>query len=488
MFVLPIGVEAKTTGTPWATLTIVVVVSFYSILNWTAGQRLTEFYIHSPEHRGYLKELKAFVGTRCGGEKLGDKYHRLVLPEHFLRLEIFEKLHGKTLGAEFVACAKPFFDERNVKTWGDSTLAAIYDIYTRRKIQILKADSLLSFDNISFQSVLRAQFLHGGFMHLFGNLIFLLLLAFPVEQRLGSGLFALTYLLSGTFGMILSALASPDALYTVGASANIFGIAGAFMVLFYRHRMRVFVSFFFVNHRIVLIPVSLYFGFWFVAEESFSILKQQQDGIAHAAHLAGLVAGAVIAVLLNRLKPLPAGLTYPYELDLQNQLSEATETKKRLKIYNYWMHLNPGHRQIQIEALKLAEEDLSGENQYGAHFLRKNALMILQRHLADPEVVDAMPIEGLNIPARAIPPRSLKKALDGFLQGGHTLAEWKILFALVEGQEDTPLEWVHRLEELTHELSNRRELMGHFQQWAQRSEALRSLLPEQREKRIVNVG
>lgn len=488
MFVLPVGLEAKTTGTPWATLTIVVVVSFYSFLNWNAGQKLTEFYLHSPEHKGYMKELKAFVGSKCGGEKWGAKYHREVLPEHFLRFEIFEKLHEASLGKEFVECAKPFFDETQVNNWNDPTLAAIYGIYAQRKAQVLEAENLLSYDNLNFKSVLRSMFLHGGFMHLFGNLLFLLLLAFPVEQRMGHALFLLTYMFSGAIGMILSTLASPETLFTVGASGNIFGIAGAFLALFYKKQMRVLVSFFFVNNRVVLLPVAIYFGFWIVAEEAFSVLKSAQDGVAHVAHLAGFVTGGFIAFVYNKMRSLPEGYTYPYEFELQVQLDDANEVKRKFKIYHYWLSLNPSNRPITLESLQLAEADLASENIYAAKYLDKNALEILKRSLFDTEMIEAMPVEGLRLPPRTVAPRTLKKALEKHLNDGNTMAEWKILYALTQGSDDAPLEWVQRMQELTAELHQRPDLSAKFQMWAKRNAPLRAMIPEPREKRIINVG
>ena len=143
--------------------------------------------------------------------------------------------------------------------------------------------------------VLTSMFLHGGWMHLLGNMLFLWIFGDNLEDRLGSWRFLGFYLASGLAAAGLQYLADPHAMVPmVGASGAIAGVMGGYLMLFPRARVDVlFIIVVFI--RIVPIPAWGVLGVWF-AIQLFSGLAMATDGggVAYLAHVGGFVAGVVL--------------------------------------------------------------------------------------------------------------------------------------------------------------------------------------------------
>jgi membrane associated rhomboid family serine protease len=144
-----------------------------------------------------------------------------------------------------------------------------------------------------FLSVVVSMFLHGGLLHVFGNMWFLWIFGNNVEEAFGSLAFLGMYLLAGVAATAAFVLANPNSTDPlVGASGAIAGVLGAYLVLFPRHKVLSLVFFFFV-------PVSavLFLGIWF-----FSQFGITDASVAWEAHVAGFLFGVVLTLLLrNRL-------------------------------------------------------------------------------------------------------------------------------------------------------------------------------------------
>lgn len=142
-----------------------------------------------------------------------------------------------------------------------------------------------------------SMFLHGGWMHVLGNMWFLYIFGDNVEDYLGHFSYLIFYLLSGLIAMATQVLIYLHSnVPTVGASGAIAGVLGAYFVLFPRARV---LTWFFVF--VVYIPAWLVLGEWFVVQflsgaETLSIAQQGRDigGVAFWAHVGGFVAGAVM--------------------------------------------------------------------------------------------------------------------------------------------------------------------------------------------------
>ena len=137
-------------------------------------------------------------------------------------------------------------------------------------------------------------FMHAGWMHLIGNMIFLWLFGNALNSRLGHVGYGASYL----FFLLVAAMAH---YYTanapaVGASGAIAGVSGACLVYYPFVRVRALVPLFYIYHRI-RIPVILYIGFEF-ALNIWQELGGVQNGVAYMAHIGGYVSGFVLAVVL----------------------------------------------------------------------------------------------------------------------------------------------------------------------------------------------
>ncbi len=134
-------------------------------------------------------------------------------------------------------------------------------------------------------------FVHGGFFHLAGNMLFLWIFGDNVEDRMGHFRFIVFYLLTGLLASGAHVLVSPDSTAPmIGASGAIAGVLGAYFILFPRANVKTLI-FLFVFVSIVRIPAVFFLGIWFL----FQILSSGSGGgIAWYAHIGGFLAGAVL--------------------------------------------------------------------------------------------------------------------------------------------------------------------------------------------------
>jgi membrane associated rhomboid family serine protease len=154
-------------------------------------------------------------------------------------------------------------------------------------------------------SALTSIFVHGGWLHLLGNMLFLWVFGNNIEDRFRSVHFLLFYLLVGviaTYGFALTRPDSTDPL--VGASGAISGVLGAYLVLFPRARVLTLVSFlFFLPLRL---PAWLVLGVWFVLQAVYTEATGLTGGgeVAYLVHVIGFALGVVYAAVLgSRLRP-----------------------------------------------------------------------------------------------------------------------------------------------------------------------------------------
>ena len=142
-----------------------------------------------------------------------------------------------------------------------------------------------------------SMFLHGGFLHIFGNMIVFLFMGIAFEQRIGWKNFLIIYLITGVCGALThSVLNLGSNTPLIGASGAIFGILGAFAYSYPRDEvvMPIPLMFIMIFRRIKVI----YAAILFAVIETAIVLYGTQDNTAHFAHLGGLVGGVVLAVIL----------------------------------------------------------------------------------------------------------------------------------------------------------------------------------------------
>jgi membrane associated rhomboid family serine protease len=144
-----------------------------------------------------------------------------------------------------------------------------------------------------------SMFLHGGWMHLLGNMLFLFIFGDNMEDRMGHVPFALFYLVAGFAAGGLQILADPRSMIPmVGASGAIAGVMGGSLLLFPKARVDIFV-FFIIIFRIFPIPAWIMLGLWFALQVVNGVMTPSDTGgVAHWAHAGGFVAGLVLTMPL----------------------------------------------------------------------------------------------------------------------------------------------------------------------------------------------
>jgi membrane associated rhomboid family serine protease len=160
-------------------------------------------------------------------------------------------------------------------------------------------------------SVLTAMFLHGSWLHLLGNMLFLYVFGNNVEDRLGRVGYLVFYLFCGYVAAYVFAIANAGSTETLlGASGAIAGVLGAYIVMFPRARVTSLVPFlFFIPLRL---PAWLVLGGWFLIQWYYSTGGAVAQGadVAYLAHVAGFVAGAAIAFFLGLRARNPSAPRY----------------------------------------------------------------------------------------------------------------------------------------------------------------------------------
>jgi len=160
----------------------------------------------------------------------------------------------------------------------------------------------------SWVTIITAMFMHGGWMHIIGNMVFLHAFGPEVEDAMGRLRYLTFYILSGLAASAAQIAVTPVShVPNLGASGAIAGVMGAFLITYPRDRIRaLLVIFIFV--RTTVIPASLLIGFWFLIQlfsQIGAVADVQSGGVAYAAHVGGFVFGAISTRFFERLTAAP---------------------------------------------------------------------------------------------------------------------------------------------------------------------------------------
>jgi len=153
-------------------------------------------------------------------------------------------------------------------------------------------------------NLVTAMFLHGGWLHLAGNMLFLYIFGDNVEYRMGRWRYLLGYLGSGIAATLFFALFVPGSqVPLIGASGAISGVLGFYFVWFPRNQVKVFVFLFPLLMTHVLISARLVLGFYLLVDNllPFLFTGSEGGGVAHGAHIGGFLAGMGLAAASDRL-------------------------------------------------------------------------------------------------------------------------------------------------------------------------------------------
>jgi len=160
-------------------------------------------------------------------------------------------------------------------------------------IEIQRGDDLYT--------LITSMFVHGGWAHIIGNMLFFWVFGDNIEHRFGSLIFLLFYLASGLAASAAHIAANQGStIPSVGASGALSGVLGAYLVLYPHNRVKLLI----LRLGIVSVPALLFLGIWFLQQllsgvASLSVDTVQTTGVAVWAHVGGFVAGVALAIPLR---------------------------------------------------------------------------------------------------------------------------------------------------------------------------------------------
>jgi membrane associated rhomboid family serine protease len=157
-------------------------------------------------------------------------------------------------------------------------------------------------------TLLTSMFMHGGFMHIAGNMLYLWIFGDNIEDNFGHGKFLIFYLVCGVAASLAQIFADPNSpVPSLGASGAIAGVLGAYLIMFPKNRVRnlLFLGFFFTT---LELPAVVVLGFWIVLQifsQYTATYQHASGGVAYMAHIGGFATGLVLCFLFRRRRQTP---------------------------------------------------------------------------------------------------------------------------------------------------------------------------------------
>jgi Uncharacterized membrane protein (homolog of Drosophila rhomboid) len=151
-----------------------------------------------------------------------------------------------------------------------------------------------------------SMFLHGGWLHLIGNMLYLYIFGDNVEDRMGHFKYVVFYLAAGLAGAVAQVITNINStIPMVGASGAISGVLGAYILFFPRARVLTLVPIFFFI-QIIEIPAAVFLFFWFIMQFFYGVaslaVTQTTGGVAFWAHIGGFIAGLLLGRLFQKTR------------------------------------------------------------------------------------------------------------------------------------------------------------------------------------------
>jgi membrane associated rhomboid family serine protease len=189
------------------------------------------------------------------------------------------------------------------------------------RYSVPEVSSYFSFGQQAF-SFLSFMFLHGGFLHLLGNMWFLYIFGDNVEDRLGHLRYLIFYLLCGWIsGLFHLFINWHSQIPTIGASGAIAGVMGAYFILYPKSRILTLIPIFIIPY-FIEIPAFFFLGIWFLLQFLSVAWAKGQGGIAWWAHIGGFIVGIIILKLFLKIP----------ELGITSMLRDASPKRKTPKL------------------------------------------------------------------------------------------------------------------------------------------------------------
>jgi membrane associated rhomboid family serine protease len=157
-----------------------------------------------------------------------------------------------------------------------------------------------------YLTLLTAMFMHGGIMHIVGNMLYLFIFGDNIEDRLGHLRYAVFYLLTGLIASLSHVFTNLGSeIPSLGASGAISGVLGGYLLLFPHKRVTVLLF-----RMLTDVPAYVALGLWIVMQIAQSYLSGGRDGVAYAAHIGGFIAGLLLIKIFAIGRNTPPPIDY----------------------------------------------------------------------------------------------------------------------------------------------------------------------------------
>ena len=206
--------------------------------------------------------------------------------------------------ALIVACFAVFAIELSVTAaGGDEALGEFFVEWGAVPVAITAAINAGDWASEAIRGIFGSMFLHGGWLHLLGNMLFLWIFGNNIEDRLGRPLFLVFYLAGGVAAALTQVFIDPASdIPLVGASGAIAACLGAYLLLYPRARITSIV-FLGIIYQLLDVPAVIMLGYWFILQliDGFASLGggNAQGGVAFFAHIGGFVMGMVVGAFIR---------------------------------------------------------------------------------------------------------------------------------------------------------------------------------------------
>lgn len=378
MIAIPLGLNVQIYKIPWVTILLVIGILIVSFENFEVIDSFQVQYLRSKIQLDILKTKLSMLDTLCEKRQLDSEIlctaiHKSASSPIYSFMDPVKNIQKLLPAKKDVPLLGKFQEYLYSDSIYESNLEILQQGPAYQRWQELEAQygqevsgdfkerNILSKGNFNPIALLKAQFLHGGLAHLFGNLIFFIFLSIFVEMRMGSSLYAMVYLLAGVLGLSVQIFFMKDAwIPLMGASANIAGVAGAFVALFMKRNIRVLISTL-VYNRIISLPVYFFFPVLMLAGDITGLLNPHGTNVAHLAHLAGFAVGFTVAFLFKKNDALPDSFFFREEFMLFKK-SRKLETKEATKVCLGLLKMNPENNILHQSLLESFQKPSSWES------------------------------------------------------------------------------------------------------------------------------
>lgn len=316
MLIIPLSNKLNWGNLPWITLGIIFLNAFiFFVFQSGDSEKYAEtisFYFESDlaqiEIGSYIKYLEGKKGTKTNIRlNTQEKIDTKKLEKYFHKMQQDDKFLLSLENEEIITS-----QDHQYAQW-----KKLRSEYKKRLSGILSHRFGFIPSSKSVLTSLTYMFLHGSFMHLLGNMIFLWLVGCVLEIGCGRPIYLGMYLITGISSAYFFAIGNPHStMPLIGASGAIAGLMGAYALLYGKTKIRVFYSLG-VYFDYAMVPAIILLPIW-IGNEIFQLYYGGESQVAYLGHIGGLVSGALIAFILHFF--LKTGKKEIFEEDPKNRI------------------------------------------------------------------------------------------------------------------------------------------------------------------------